>query len=56
MGKFQKKFDDLINSGKQILKEKTQAEKQKSNVIILTPQQRLIRKINSTIIISINTC
>jgi len=44
-----KKFDDLINSGKQILKEKTQAEKQKSNVIILTPQQRLIRKINSTI-------
>lgn len=44
-----KKFDDLIDSGKQILKEKTQAEKQKSNVIVLTPQQRLIRKINSTI-------
>ena len=44
-----KKMDTLIESGKQILKEKAKAEKEKSNVIVLTPQQKLWRKTNSTV-------
>jgi hypothetical protein len=44
-----KKMDPLIETGKQILKEKAVADKEKSNVIVLTPQQKLWRKTNSTI-------
>ena len=44
-----KKMDTLIEPGKQILKEKAAADKEKSNVIVLTPQQKLFRKTNATI-------
>ena len=44
-----RKMDTLIEPGKQILKEKADADKEKSNVIVLTPQQKLWRKTNSTI-------
>ena len=48
-----KKMDTLIEPGKQILKEKAVAEKEKSNVIVLTPQQKLFRKTNSTIMMDL---
>jgi len=44
-----KKMDLLIETGKQILKEKAESDKEKSNVIVLTPQQKLWRKTNDTI-------
>ena len=44
-----RKMDTLIEPGKQILKEKAKADKEKSNVIVLTPQQKLWRKTNGTI-------
>tara|TARA_B100000212_G_scaffold303167_1_gene249828 strand:+ start:1682 stop:2818 length:1137 start_codon:yes stop_codon:yes gene_type:complete len=44
-----KKMDPLIESGNQIIKEKKEADVAKSNVIILTPQQKLFRKVGKTI-------
>ena len=44
-----KKMDPLIEIGNQILKEKAESEKIKSNVIVLTPQQKLWSKTNDTI-------
>lgn len=44
-----RKMDTLIEPGKQILKEKAEAIQEKSNVIILTPQQKLFRKTQATI-------
>ena len=42
-------YNDLIESGKALLKEKEASEKATSNVIVLTPQQRLFNKIQETI-------
>jgi len=47
------KMDSLIDSGNQILAEKKAEQKAKSNVIILTPQQKLSRKINNTILMEL---
>ena len=44
-----RKMDSLIESGKQIIKEKKEADVAKSNVIVLTPQQKLFRKVGKTI-------
>jgi len=49
-----KKMDTLIESGKQILKEKAEADKEKSNVIVLTPQQKLFRKTQATIMMDLD--
>ena len=48
------KFDPLIETGKAILAEKAKEQKAKNNVIVLTPQQRLTRKINKTIMVEID--
>ena len=42
-------YTDLIESGKKILEEKAQADSAASNVIVLTPQQRLFNKIQETV-------
>ena len=44
-----RKMDPLIESGNQIIKEKKEADVAKSNVIVLTPQQKLFRKVGKTI-------
>jgi len=50
-----KKFcDELLESGTVLYKEKLLEQKQKANVIVLSPQQRLERKINSTIMIDLD--
>jgi hypothetical protein len=43
-------MDVLKAEGEPLLKEKEEAEKEKSNVIVLTPQQRLWQKVNNTIV------
>ena len=45
----QKYLEDLIEPGKDLLKEKAEESKEKSNVITLSPMQRLQRKISNTI-------
>lgn len=45
-----KKFDPLIESGKEILAKKAKDQKAKDNVIVLTPQQRLAKKVNQTVL------
>ena len=47
------RFDDLIPVGKEILKQKKEIAKEKSNVIVLTPQERLRIKINKTVLIEL---
>ena len=50
-----KKFcDELLESGTVLYKEKLLEQKAKANVIVLSPQQRLERKINSTIMIDLD--
>ena len=49
-GSFRKYIESLIEFGKKILKEKKLKENEKSNVIVLSPQQRLQKKIGDTII------
>lgn len=44
-----RKMDELIEPGKKILKEKAEAVQEKANVIVLTPQQKLFRKTQATI-------
>lgn len=46
-------FDTLIPIGKEILKEKKDIAKEKSNVIVLSPQERLRIKINKTVLIEL---
>ena len=48
-------FADLIDSGKVILKETIQIEKQQSTVRVLTPQQRLANKVSETILREIDS-
>jgi len=45
----QKYLEDLIEPGKDLLKEKAEESKEKSNVITFSPMQRLQRKISNTI-------
>lgn len=45
-----KYLNELIEIGKPLLEEKAQEAKAKANVVVLTPQQRLQRKIGETII------
>ena len=42
-------YTDLIEPGKKILEEKAQADTAASNVVVLTPQQRLFNKIQETV-------
>ena len=46
--------DGLLESGTILYKEKLLEQKQKANVIVLSPQQRLQKKINTTIMIDID--
>ncbi len=48
-----KSFDELIPKGKEVLKERKEIAKEKSNVIVLTPQERLRIKINKTVLIEL---
>ena len=45
---------ELLESGKILLKDKISDEKEKSNVVILSPQQRLERKIQRTIMVDLD--
>ena len=47
------KFDELIPTGKEILKQKKEIAKEKSNVIVLSPQERLRIKINKTVLMEL---
>lgn len=49
-----KKFDPLIESGKEILAKKAKDQDIKNNVIVLTPQQKLARKVNQTILMELD--
>ena len=49
-GSFKKYIDSLIKPGIQLLEEKKLKEKEKENIIVLSPQQRLQKKIGETII------
>jgi len=51
--KYKEHFSELITSGKEILKEKALKAKERGNVIQLTPQQRLRKKINDTIMMDL---
>ena len=48
-GSFKKYIDSLIEPGIQLLEEKKLKEKEKENIIVLSPQQRLQKKIGETI-------
>lgn len=54
IGRLKKYCDELLESGAVLYKEKLLEQKQKANVIVLSPQQRLERKINSTIMIDLD--
>ena len=47
------RFDELISTGKEILKDKKEKAKEKSNVIVLSPQERLRIKINKTVLMEL---
>ena len=49
MAQIHKHYSDLIEAGKKILEEKTATAEENSKVIVLTPQQRLFNKIESTV-------
>jgi len=42
-------YTDLIEKGKKVLEEKARTDKAASNVVVLTPQQRLFNKIHDTV-------
>ena len=48
-GSFKKYVDSLIKPGIQLLEEKKLKEKEKENIVVLSPQQRLQKKIGETI-------
>lgn len=47
------RFDELISTGKEILKDKKEKANEKSNVIVLSPQERLRIKINKTVLMEL---
>ena len=60
-GKFQiykdaliKYVNDLIESGKERYAEKVRKAEESKNVVVLTPQQRLVNKVNETIMVEID--
>lgn len=47
-------YTNLIEPGKVILKKRAIEDKEKAHVVVLTPQQRLFQKVNSTIMVEID--
>ncbi len=52
-GEFKERFSELIEPGNEIISERKRKAKEKGNVIQLTPQQRLRKKINDTIMMDL---